>query len=175
MGALHSDPPAAPPIAARSAKTRRVPATPPRAKAKTRRTPRSPPTTLQLTNCNRFRSFKADCNFEDYLLALPFHQRRIISKLRCRSNHLPVASFERHRNPDFVSSCRLCGAAVGDEVHYIFQCPLLFESREVWQSRSRFDARDASCFTSLMQCKDHDELSWLSTFVRVIFQTLENQ
>ena len=46
-------------------------------------------------------------------------------------------------------------------------------SREKWQSNSQFDARDTSCFVSLMQSSDAGELKGLSEFVRDILRTLE--
>ena len=66
---------------------------------------------------------KATDGIESYLIQLQYHQRRSISRFRCRNNKLPIT---RGRDVEIAVDemlCPYCDYDVsGDEFHYLFVC-----------------------------------------------------
>ena len=125
--------------------------------------------------CYPYRAFKTEFKLEKYLVTLPFHLRRQMARFRCRSNYLPVASFMRHFDPNFVPQCPWCANANGDEPHYLFRCPHFAEKRREWLGRDPAPgaADDERIFVQHMQTEDHDKLMELSRFMGYILDVVQ--
>ena len=67
---------------------------------------------------------------ENYLITLPFKQRKILAKFRTSNNNLPIESGRRRNIDRNQRICTLCNTkALGDEFHYILEC-LFFSKAE---------------------------------------------
>ena len=79
-----------------------------------------------------YRVFKEKLEFEEYLDLLDKKERNIICKFRTSNHKLPIETgrwFGIERN---MRKCHLCDQnELGDEFHYIFQCPVLRQSRKI--------------------------------------------
>ena len=59
-----------------------------------------------------------------YLVELPYHERRTVTRFISRCNFLPCSDFRRHRDATVDISCSLCHLDEdGDEPHFVFRCP----------------------------------------------------
>ena len=85
-----------------------------------------------------------------------------------------MASFERHTNPGFVPTCRLCQSINVDEAHYLFHCPYFNDRRHEWCDVDFRPADDDINLGSYLQLDDCAELFSLANFISFIFETVEN-
>ena len=76
---------------------------------------------------------KATDGIENYLIQLPYHQRRSISRSRYRNKKLPIT---HGRDVEIVVDEMLCPYCdydvLGDEFHYLFVCEYF------WQERNKY-------------------------------------
>ena len=65
------------------------------------------------------------CSFRriHILVYLSYRERGIMAKFRCRNQNLPIESGCRRGIPRNLRICELCTQDIGDEFHYIFNCP----------------------------------------------------
>ena len=84
--------------------------------------------------CDFYKIIKNTWGKMNYLNELCFYQRRILSKWRCRSNKLPIASSRFVISDNIL--CPLCkGEHVGDEIHYLTVCPFFNQDRSFYLSK----------------------------------------
>ena len=78
----------------------------------------------QSPKCLFYKTIKESITLEKYLLFLPFKYRKALAKFRM-SNHNLTIETGRHRGiPREKRICPICNLnSVGDELHYITQCP----------------------------------------------------
>ena len=56
---------------------------------------------------------------------LPYHQRKVISKLRCSSHALEVEKGRHNKSPSDTRICKLCNQnAIEDEIHFLTSCQI---------------------------------------------------
>ena len=79
-----------------------------------------------------YRIFKQNFHFEKYLIELPKRERIILCKFRCSNHKLPIVSGRYSNVPRDMRICTLCNMKVmGDEFHYLFQCPFFEKDRKL--------------------------------------------
>ena len=82
------------------------------------------------TVCLNYRIIKNDIKLERYLIKLPFSLRLSLTRFRCANHRLPIvtgryAGIERDNRV-----CNFCDTnKIGDEFHYLFECPKLKADR----------------------------------------------
>ncbi len=70
--------------------------------------------------CINYRIFKSDLSIEEYLIKLPFKQRQLLCKFRCRNFNVPFGIFSDHIIP---TTCPLCDKSdIPDEFHLLLDC-----------------------------------------------------
>ena len=80
-----------------------------------------------------YRIFKQTFKLEKYLIELPKRERLIICKFRCSNHHLPIVTGRFSNTPRSMRLCNLCNMqALGDEFHYLFQCPFFVDDRKLF-------------------------------------------
>ena len=124
-------------------------------------------------SCIGYDEFKSDFKLEPYLLKLKFGHRLTLAKFRCRSNYLPIASFEQFNNPYFVPECPFCKNDYADEEHYLLYCPNFNEQR-AFLSHCFPDLNDNPCpIKSILCTDDEDTLIQIAKFCRKIMDKIK--
>ena len=73
--------------------------------------------------CGMYKLMKATDGIENYLIQLPYQQRRSISRFRCRNNKLPITHGRNVEIDVDEMFCPYCDYDVlGDEFHDLFVC-----------------------------------------------------
>ena len=82
------------------------------------------------SHCKIYRIFKQRLNFENYLVNLSPPGSVNLCKYRCSNTNIPSIS-GRYQNLDLHERvCILCpNNQIGDEFHYIFECPFFSNER----------------------------------------------
>lgn len=80
--------------------------------------------------CTNYRIFKTVSSFEYYLTLLDTSHRINLCKFRCRNHNLPVqkAKYDDECSP----YCIKCSGIIGDEFHYLFECPIFVKERNIY-------------------------------------------
>ena len=85
------------------------------------------------SSCIIYKTFKTEFKLERYLMLPDSVDRINISKFRCRNSKIPAAILG-HRDRHTPYKERICSAcnigAIGDEFHYIMQCPVFQLQRQ---------------------------------------------
>ena len=80
--------------------------------------------------CVVYRIFKHTLIFEKYLLCLGEAERKLLCRFRCLNNKLPIVIGRYAHVPRCERLCTQCSLnLIGDEFHYLFECPAFEESR----------------------------------------------
>ena len=108
----------------------------------------------QSNKCNYYRIFKKTLKLENDLIDLPFNQRCLMTRFRCRNNKLPIEIGCRLGIDRNLKLCTLCENDIRDEFHYLFQCSHLDSERLIYIKP--YFVRPPSCFKfdSLMNTTD---------------------
>ena len=127
--------------------------------------------------CFNYRMYKSVLCMEDYLVVLPYYDRKNIAKFRCRSNYLPVNvpkySYEDVNDDD--TKCPLCHKReVGDEFHYLFVCPFFGYYREKLIPKNLFTSPNVFSVTKVFNTKNTVNLRKLSKFVAIVMDNLKD-
>ena len=79
--------------------------------------------------CPYYILFKDNRKLEPYLYKLSTSNRIYLSKIRCRSNYMPVFKVYKHMDT-YDTKCNVCDKnIIGDKFHYLFICPVFHEDR----------------------------------------------
>ena len=92
-----------------------------------------------------YRIFKQSLHFEKYLIDLPKRERIILCRFRCSNHRLPIVSGRYSNIQRNMRLCNLCNnQSLGDEFHYLFECPFFANGRKSLLSRY-FNKRPNPC------------------------------
>ena len=92
---------------------------------------------FESSKCLNYRIFKVNFEIERYLLEVPFKLRKAMTSFRCRSNRLPIETGAFANVPREDRVCTLCDLnEIGDEYHYIFNCPCFVIQRKQYLDAS---------------------------------------
>ena len=86
-----------------------------------------------MSSCITYKTFKSELKLERYLMLPDCVDRINISKFRCRNSKIPVVTlgYRDRRIPYEDRICPSCNmGAIGDEFHYIMQCPVFQMQRQ---------------------------------------------
>ena len=123
------------------------------------------------SSCTTYRSFKNELKLEKYLM-LPDSKDKInISKFRCRNSKIPVVilAYAGRRIPYEERLCTLCDLrAIGDEFHYILQCPVFQPPRQRYLDNQYLIDPNREKFVELFQSQNFNTLRNLSRLISEI-------
>ena len=122
-------------------------------------------------SCITYRTFKTEFNLELYLMLPDCADRINISKFRCRNSKIPVAILG-YRNIDIPYEDRICSScnigAIGDEFHYILQCPVFQLQRQRYLDDQYLLNPDREKFSELLQNNNLNILRKLAKLIKEI-------
>ena len=123
------------------------------------------------SSCNLYKTFKTDISLEKYLLLPDCADRINISKFRCRNSKIPVVVLaQAHRNINYENRiCSLCNTGeIGDEFHYILQCPTFHLQRQRYLNQDYLIDPNREKFSQLFQSENFSILRKLAKFIAEI-------
>ena len=103
---------------------------------------------------DNYNLFKHDLKFEDYLDVLDDKDKFLLVKFRTSNHRLPI-EVGRWRNIKRENRiCNLCnGRNLGDEFHYLFECPSLLNERKKYFEPHFINRPNILKFCNLMNSK----------------------
>lgn len=118
--------------------------------------------------CTVYRIIKSSFGLETYLLKLPLHSRKVLTKFRCRNHRLPIerASYENVLRD--MRICHFCRKDIGDEYHYILCCPHFSNERKKYICTRLCKSPSTFNLNILFNKSGVDDLKKLTKFVRTI-------
>ena len=104
--------------------------------------------------CTLYKEFKLSFGIEPYLVTLPSKLSKCLCKFRTRNHNLPIEKLCYIGIPREERKCSLFDSGmVGDEYHYLFQCPHLISARKKYISNFLNNAPNYANFQFLMTTK----------------------
>ena len=120
--------------------------------------------------CSNYRIFKLNFGQEFYLKEMPHNIRITLTKFRTGSHNLPISD-QRYNAIDERNICPLCYLDVGDEYHYVLNCPAFDHIRSSYIP-TRFMLRPNTLkFNQLLSSRNISILTKLSKFLKIIMYT----
>ena len=121
-------------------------------------------------DCNKschYSLFKPTFGLEKYLVNLPFCYRVALTKIRTANHKLPIEK-GRYRNiPREERKCTLCNLdKVGDEFHFILECPILNELRLKYIPQFYFRRPNFYKYSQLLSIQSKNKLLNLGKFLK---------
>ena len=116
-----------------------------------------------------YKLFKDCFEFENYLNVLADKDLKLLCKFRTGNHRLPIEigrwqGIERHNR-----ICTLCNSnEIGDEYHYILQCPSLNQERREFLGHFYMHRINVIKFCQLFQSKNKPKLRNLCKFIKVV-------
>ncbi len=122
--------------------------------------------------CFNYRLFKHSFQYESYLTELPTNLSLSLCHFRCCNHKLPIEKGRFSNIPRDERICNLCrhNTLLGDEYHYIFQCPFFNEDRSKYLSQE-FVIPTVFNFENLFQNTDRHILLNLAIFAKKNMET----
>ena len=111
--------------------------------------------------------FKTQFGFENYLQKLPKDLRIAFSRFRCGAHCLPISN-ARYLEINERNICTLCFNDVGDEFHYLFQCPAFSFKRSELIKPYYFVRPNVQKYKLLMETNNKINLINLCKFVKYV-------
>ena len=123
------------------------------------------------SSCRVYRTFKTEFKLERYLMLPDCVDRINISKFRCRNSKIPVVTM-RYGVIQTLYEDRICPScnigAIGDEFHYIMQCPVFQIQRQRCLGTPYLINPDREKFLSLLQNNNFNTLRKLAKLITEI-------
>ena len=117
------------------------------------------------TKCSNYRIYKTELEFEQYLDDLPAHLAIAMCKFRTTNHRLPVELGRYSNIPRVERKCTKCqNDRVGDEFHFLFECPLLNIIRRKYLP-VKFNRNPNTLLYKELMCSKHLSIK-LSKFIK---------
>ena len=120
------------------------------------------------SKCSTYKIFKTDFVNENYLKLLPKNLAISLCRFRCSSHKLPI---EKGRFTSIAHNLRYCSLcnnnSLGDEFHYIFECPHFMAERKKYIPMNLRRANMLN-LERLFSSEDRTTLVKLAVFVQKI-------
>ena len=112
--------------------------------------------------------FKENIEFEHYFVTLPKHLYINMSWFRTGNHKLPV-EIGRWNDTEYAErKCPLCETSVGDELHYVLECPFFKRERQILIPQQYRNRPNTLKFRNLMSTRDENTLTNLAKFMTII-------
>ena len=116
-----------------------------------------------------YKIFKHNFGFEKYLDILPFKQRVLLTKFRVSNHNLPVETGRWEGLSRDQRKCPTCpNIVLGDEFHYLFECPSFNRERNIHVKRYFTQHPNAYKTYQLFNSENKLILSQLTNFINKI-------
>ena len=118
---------------------------------------------------DNYKLFKHDLKFEDYLDVLDDKDKFLLVKFRTSNHRLPI-EVGRWRNIKRENRiCNVCiGRNLGDEFHYLFECPSLSNERKKYFEPHFINRPNILKFCNLMNSKSVSVLCNMCKYIRIV-------
>ena len=119
--------------------------------------------------CFNYRIFETDFAFEKYIIELPMKAYIDLAKFRTTNNILPIEKGRWDNIERNERCCNLCDTnLIGDEFHYLFECEILKDIRQIYLPKYYLKHYNTLKFTQLMSSSNVKQLHRLSQLVTLI-------
>ena len=116
--------------------------------------------------------YRSDISLEFYITFLPVKLRTVFSRFRCRNHKLPVKTGIYKNIPRSERVCVKCSQSeIGDEFHYIFNCPFFADQRRTYLPKFCHIHPSAPKFKRIMN--DKTKLRSLANFIKIILESVK--
>ena len=117
-------------------------------------------------------------HLQEYLLRLPSQYMYAICKFKCANHRMPIVE-GRYANVEVDNrTCNLCNLnpkEIGDEFHYLFNCPFFKVDRVRYIKRFFYTNPNMFKMTQLFNYVNYKEMLNLGKFVYVILNHFRNR
>ena len=125
--------------------------------------------------CGMYKLMKATDGIENYLIQLPYQQRRSISRFRCRNNKLPITHGRDVEIDVDEMFCPYCDYDVlGDEFHYLFVCEYFSQERNMYIDEKWTISPQLHFIHDVFQGNDSRDLRNLALFIDIIVEAFSD-
>ena len=118
-------------------------------------------------------NMKNEWNNEFYIKSLDGQKVRMLTKFRTANHRFPIETGRYNNTPRVERKCSFCLDQIGDEFHYLLECPHFNRQRKKYISKTYRQRPNMFKFISLMQSKNIKELSDVATFVGLLFKSFK--
>ena len=124
--------------------------------------------------CITYRIFKSTHSCETYLFHLPDKLRTVYVRFRTSNHYLPIETgrWQNIERQDRI--CPLCNTALGDEYHYLFQCPYFTNERSTYLNRYYYNRPNTFKFQQLFNSRKLSVTKKLCMFLNIINTVFKN-
>ena len=117
---------------------------------------------------------------QNYLLILPTQYMYAMCKFKCANHRMPIVRGRQNGTPVDDRKCELCDLndhynKVGDEFHYLFNCPFFKEDRVRHIKRYYYTAPNTYKMTQLFNYVSEREMLELGKFIYKIINHFRNR
>ena len=130
----------------------------------------------QISNSNRtqfYRAIKETFGYDDILDEIDPHLVYYLLKFKTNNHRLPVETGRWNQTPHNERICTHCSKDVGDEFHYIFNCPLFLESRKKYIKTYFYRHPNMLKAGELFQSKNPKVITKLCLFIKIIINSFK--
>jgi hypothetical protein len=122
----------------------------------------------QTNKCSTYKIFKHNFGIEKYLSDTPKSYLFYIIRFRTRNHRLPVETGSWSRIDYNLRYCNKCQNQLGDEFHYLFQCPFFENKRKMFIKRYFYQRPNTFKMNQLFNTQNRIEYLNLCKFVKAI-------
>ena len=128
----------------------------------------------QSSKCLNYRIFKSNLKIESYLTTSTYNNRRLLARFRCRNHKLPVETGCHRGIPREQRKCSWCVSELGDEFHFIMNCPNFNTLRSQLIKRHYTIRPSAFTFDKLMNTSNMLELKNFCTYISIVQKSINS-
>ena len=130
--------------------------------------------------CINYRAMTEYKQLQKYLLILPSQYMYAMCKFKCANHRMPIVRGRQNGTPVDDRKCELCDLndhynKVGDEFHYLFNCPFFKEDRVRHIKRYYYTAPNTYKMTQLFNYVSEREMLELGKFIYKIINHFRNR
>ena len=121
----------------------------------------------------QYKHLKPKWEAEHYLSVLDQRKLKALIRFRTANHKLPVETGRYTNTPIEHRSCGHCPRSIGDEMHYVLECPVFNEYREKYVDKKYYARPSMMKYLQLMHSMSLHELSNLSIFVNKLMKAIQ--
>ena len=134
---------------------------------------------LNNSTCLNYRVMTERKFLQDYLVKLPSQYMYAMCKFKCANHIMPIVSGRHNGITVDDRKCNLCDLndhfnRIGDEFHYLFNCPFFREDRAKYLKRYYYTSPNMYKMTQLFNYVSKQEMLKLAKFICIILRQFRN-
>ena len=132
------------------------------------------------STCLNYRAMTENKQLQKYLLTLPSQYMYAMCKFKCANHRMPIVRGRYNGTPVDERKCELCDLndhynKVGDEFHYLFNCPFFRADRIRHIKRYYYTSPNTYKMTQLFNYVGEREMLELGKFIYIIINHFRNR